>query len=149
MAQKTKESSKIEAPNATFTYKKGEDELSIFMSYGLLNRLTKVGENLERVMTISSDPELQDKCLALLLSPRKDGKPDPENFDIDRDTEGLDLETIQNLIIWAGEHVTSFFIGLGEKNMENAMKTQHVIEGMQEKANNLTASLIGSQNSTS
>lgn len=81
----------------------------IFMSFGLLSKLTKVVGSPDIVGAISVDPELRDSIIAELLAERKkSGKvinPVADLEDID-----VSVEDIEALLKWASEHLMGFFV---------------------------------------
>lgn len=133
MATKTEKSE--EAPDARFIYKKeGDGEYILFMSYALLNRLTRLCENIEKLLAISAHPELQEGIIAQLLAPTVDGKQLAQDFDLDRDTKGISPETIQEILMWAVGHMSHFFTGLMRKNLSHAKMTRKTLQLIEAQA---------------
>lgn len=117
----------------------GEDR-EIFMSFGLLNELTKIVADPSRLGAINLDPELREEFLISLLSKRKKSGKIEEVVDFD-DME-ISIEDIEKVISWAQEHVMSFFV----RSFRNI---QQVTGKYQEEVTSLTSSLAGSKSSPS
>lgn len=94
---------------ATFTLTLGHEDREVFMSYGLLNELSKVIGEPTAVGALGLDPELTEQVLGLVLTPRsKSGKPTgpaPELLDVE-----LTLEQVDDLLTWVASHLLDFFI---------------------------------------
>lgn len=134
-------------PPSKFEYTVGDQQKSLFMSYALLNRLTKVCPDVQQLVMINFYPEVQEKMLAQMLAPvlevtDENGetytRPAPEKFRIDEHTEGLELNVIQDMIIWAVGHMSDFLLGLTDKNMEPAVQTNERLKELAEKSNAIT-----------
>lgn len=126
------------APDNNLTYKSGTENKKLFMSYGMLNRLTRACPDIEKLLAISAFPEVQEAILRTLLAPEdEDGRPDPENFDMDRDTSGITAEVIQDIIMWAVGHMSHFFIGLADKNLSHALLSRKALNQIQKRAESL------------
>lgn len=129
-------------PDVNFTYKVKGKEHTLFMSYALLNRLARLEPDIDKLMRIIAAPALQDEIIMVLLAPRAGGKPDIENFDLERDTADISYEDIEKMLMWAVGHISHFFIGLMNRNLEHAGVTRKTIELIQKK----TEILIDSNN---
>lgn len=141
-------------PNTLFKYEKQvgdekSEEKQIFMSYALLNRLTRACPNIEQLAGISGYPEVQDNIIANLLAPVKNGKPSLKDFDMETDTAGIDPEVIQDMLLWGVAHITSFFIGLANKNLPAADVIRNQVKGLTEKVKNQIDSVDGLKSSDS
>lgn len=93
------------SPNHTFVTKTGA---SLFMSYGLLNRLTLLIGGPEQLEAVYLDSELQMAVLCNLL-----GHYDAEKQTFtpaQPDTLPLSVEEIPALLGWISEHVLDFFV---------------------------------------
>lgn len=118
----------------------GEEERELFMSYALLNRLTRlVGNHSSDISTIFVEPSVQHEILTEVLAPRKKGKRDP-NFDLDE--VPLETEAADEIIGWVGGHVMDFF-------MRGLERTAALGLANAERAKSLTSSLPGTEASTS
>ena len=93
------------SPNHTFVTKTGA---SLFMSYGLLNRLTLLIGGPEQLEAVYLDSELQMAVLCNLL-----GHYDAEKQTFtpaQPDTLPLSVEEIPALLGWISEHVLDFLV---------------------------------------
>lgn len=93
------------SPNHTFVTKTGA---SLFMSYGLLNRLTLLIGGPEQLESVYLDPDLQMTVLCNLL-----GHYDAEKQTFtpaQPDALPLSIEEIPALLGWISEHVLDFFV---------------------------------------
>lgn len=86
------------------TVKIGEDEKSFFMSYALLNRLTKLVGAQDDVAGMFLSPDLQTSLLSIIFA----GKGDPDKLDLDEIE--LTKEVANTLVEWAGGHILDFFL---------------------------------------
>lgn len=134
-----KNEEKRKPPEPKFVYTQSGKPKEIFMSYALLNRITRVCPGEEEASRISYNGPLQDAIMAVLL------KPKDQEFDLERDTDGIDAETIQDMLIWAVKHITHFFTGLIRKNLAHAQETMEESQELQNQAESLKGSTIGSQ----
>lgn len=123
------------------TVRIGDKDREIFMSYGLLNTLTRVIGDPAVVPAIAIDPDLRGKVLAEVLAERKkSGKVSAAVKDID-DLE-ISIEDVELLIDWVMEHVMSFFVRRMEKI--SAISSRH-----EKTLKHLESSLDGSKGSVS
>jgi hypothetical protein len=119
----------------TITIKFNNEDRDIFMSFGLLNDLTKLVSDPSEVPRILLDPDLRDAVLKELLAERKrSGKilkelPDVEDID-------ASPEDIEKLLDWTMEHVISFFVRslkktaqMGERHLETLKSLQSSLDG--------------------
>ena len=117
----------------------GEDR-EIFMSFGLLNELTKIVEDPARVTAISVDNDLRDMVLKSLLATRKVSGKVENPCDLD-DTE-ISVEDVERLLAWGAEHTLGFFLRSLQKVMELTKKNEKEMTALASFAS-------GSQGSTS
>lgn len=95
----------MSTPNHTFITKTGA---TLFMSYGLLNRLTLMIGGPEQLESVYLDSELQMAVLCNLL-----GTYDAEKQTFtpaQPDSLPLSVEEIPALLGWISEHVLDFFV---------------------------------------
>lgn len=93
------------SPTHTFVTKSG---ITIFMSYGLLNRLTLLIGGPEQLESVYLDPDLQMTVLCNLM-----GVYDAEKQTFtpaQPDVLPLSVEEIPALLGWISEHVLDFFV---------------------------------------
>ena len=92
----------------TLSVKLNGEVLSIKMSYGLLNVLTRRIGDLEAVTDIFSDGHLQSDLLVEVFSKRGPRGEIVEEFNLFG--SDLDSETVLSILEWIAEHVTDFFL---------------------------------------
>lgn len=125
----------------TFDISINGEAREIFMSFGLLNELTRIVQDPARIGLMAIDPDMREDVLYALLAERKPSgkilKPLPDIDDIEADY----LE-IERLLAWAMEHTLGFFVRLLQSAATAAEreKTQMV---------DLVSSLTGSPDSVS
>lgn len=122
------------------TIKINDEERELFMSFGLLNELTKIVVDPSRVGAVNLDPELRESFLTALFAKRK--KSGKVEEDIDYDDIDISVEDVESALSWAQEHVLSFFV----RSFRNI---QTVTEKYSEEVTSLTSSLAGSKGSVS
>lgn len=94
---------------ATLTVTVDGAERELFMSYGLLTKLSKELETADAVGAVPHDPELRDRVLKVALTERsKTGKAKKEIKDLD-DVE-ISIEDVELVLGWVMEHLTGFFV---------------------------------------
>lgn len=86
----------------------GEDR-ELFMSFGLLNELTKLAPTPESVALFGLDPETRTEVRKAILAERKSGGKISRPVD-DPDEIEVSIEDTELMIKWAMEHVIGFFI---------------------------------------
>jgi hypothetical protein len=92
----------------TLTVKVNGADREIFMSFGLLNVLSRHVGGVENVGTIALDHELRDTVLTEMLSERsKAGKLLNK---IDMEDVDIEVDDVLKLLEWATEHVLNFFV---------------------------------------
>ena len=85
-----------------------EEDREIFMSFGLLNELTKIIKDPTRVSSVAVDFELREEVLTSLLAVRKKSGKISEKVNLD--DADISVEDVERLIEWSSEHVLSFFV---------------------------------------
>lgn len=103
--------SAIHVPSATIDLTRiTAGDLTLMMSFGLLNRLSAMVGDLNNLTDIYLVPELQDAILYELLVPRTDqGKPTVP-YQMYQFSEGLSPEEGHRLLEWCEAHLTNFFM---------------------------------------
>lgn len=120
-----------------YEFKLGDRKLR--MSYGLLNELASAVETPENLPAIFADASLRTLVLyALLVEREPDGTPKDGDVLLD----DLTPDEAMNLLEWAMEHITDFFIQM----VERAARVSGKFDG---KASVLMSSLNGSESSAS
>lgn len=100
-----------------FRYKQNNEEKTIFMSFALLDQLMKAVGGIERVALIGTDFGVTDTIMSYLFTIDETGKPHPDKYDSYVHTNGLSLETVQDVQLWVGEHLNDFFITSAERQV--------------------------------
>lgn len=117
-----------------------EEERDLFMSFGLLNELSKILGDPQQVASVMIDPDLRTEVLSLVLAKRKkSGKLEEA---IDMDDVDISIEDVERVLHWTQEHVISFFVRSLKQVM--AVTTNHKTE-----VSNLASSMGGSPESAS
>ena len=125
------------------TVKLGESDKQLFMSYGLLNRLTLIVGGPEGAPAIGGVPEVQEAVLLEVFTERPKGEapvPPKSLEEIE-----ISLDDVANVLDWVGGHITDFFLQTVTKSMEKA-KAQ---EGRLQKLGLLVPIVTGSSSSPS
>lgn len=125
---------------ATISVMIDKNEREIFMSFGLLDSLSRIIEDPTRIPSISIDPDLRNKVLIATLAERKPSGKILQNIDLE-DTE-ISIDDVERLIDWAGDHVMSFFI-------RSLQKTVAVTKAREEEMKALASSFGGLKDSIS
>ena len=95
-------------PNDTIIVRVNGEDREIFMSFGLLNELTKRIGDPSRVSAVAVDPELRDTVLEALLATRSEsGK---VKSPVKLEDVAITIDDVENLIEWSTEHALGFFI---------------------------------------
>lgn len=95
-------------PDKILTFKVGETDREVKMTYGLLDELVNYVKDINEIATFFVDQETRNKVLVSILSDRTPTgkiitKANLEELDVD-------LEVIDEILAWAASHVTAFFI---------------------------------------
>jgi len=114
----------------------GEDR-ELFMSYGLLNELSRILGSIESIADAAMDPVVRDEVLIACLSERsKTGKLINR---VDIDDLGFSVDTAGAIIEWASEHVLDFFMKRVESANRLAEKQAARIKGLTPSSNGTEA----------
>lgn len=102
----------IKVPEKTLTVVIGTGEETttreLFMSWGLLDKLVNRIKDTDQIAEIFINGEIRNAILTELLAERtRTGK---IISTVSLDDLDIDLEQIDNLLSWASEHITSFFL---------------------------------------
>jgi hypothetical protein len=112
-------------------------ERELFMSFGLLNSLTRIVDDPSRVPAIRTDHELRDTVLAAALAERKpSGKIQKE---IDLDDADITIEDVERTLDWVMEHVMSFFVRALKKVVAVTEANKADMEALASSVNGLKA----------
>jgi hypothetical protein len=100
----------------------GEDR-EIFMSFGLLNSVTKIVYDMQMVATMALVPELREDVLKQLLAKRTpSGKVTAAIDDIDE--IDISIDDVVSLLDWTSEHLLDFFLKALDKAKSMADRNQ-------------------------
>jgi len=131
------------APRVTFEVTEGPDPKKVerLMTYGLLNEVTRLLSEPDRVPAFELDPYLAESVLKLIV--------------VDRDARGIPIENLDDFVLpqmspeqafiiidWVKGHVLDFFV---KRLQAAAQRAEHLVPQM--KA--LASSLNGLQSSPS
>lgn len=136
---------KVERPDANFTYKAGNVEKKIFMSFGLLDTIARKIGDIEKLFAVGADLELNQIVMSHLLTLNEKGRPEPTKYDAFESTEGVDFEDLQRLLGWAAGHLTDFFIESLEQTMDNLERQRVKFSKIKERGEDLQSLLVGSK----
>lgn len=84
----------------------GGATLNVFMSYGLLTKLSSLVPNPDMISTIGLDRELRDQCLGEALAPRSDAGDKLKAPSL----HDLSVDDANRLLEWMQEHLLDFFL---------------------------------------
>lgn len=128
-------------PNPTYTLKTIDgSEKDIFMSFGLMNAITRVVGNVDNVASLVNDHDARDQILVELLSERTKGGKVVNKAVLDE--IDLDYNEVLSLLTWAQEHMVDFF-------MKSLTGVKNLVEANKEKIQDLVSFLTGSAASPS
>ena len=116
----------------------GAQTQRLFMSFGLLNRLTLIVGGADQLPAMAGSPETQEKVLLEVFTIREKGKAPvvPESLD---EIE-VPLEEVAQILEWVSQHIYHFFMGQTEKAVEQAKNQQARLQALQSSAPGLVNS---------
>jgi hypothetical protein len=117
-----------------------EQPRELFMSFGLLNEISRDVGDVENVAMVGIDPELREKILQTLLAERDDDGKVTKKFNFFK--ADLSMDDINRVIEWVSENLLDFFL----KALAGANSLR---EKNEPKLQSLMSSLAGSQASSS
>lgn len=121
--------------NPIFSYKNGEKDEEIFMSFALLNLLSSIVGDPQNVTVVSVQPEFREALLNAVLCKRTKGGKVEEVRTID-DVE-IDPEVMEDMFDWLMDHVTAFTLRSLEKTMERANKNKERFQALKDSSSGL------------
>lgn len=101
--------------------KVGESTKRLFMSFGLLNRLTVLIGGVDALPQMAGSPEVQERVLLEVFTERSKGQAPIPPASLDEIEVGL--EDVARILDWVGDHIANFFMARTEKAVHQA-KTQ-------------------------
>lgn len=111
------------------------------MTYGLFNEIMKVIPNPAQITDlIINDPFLRDYVIRRVLTGNKRVETEEDlidPFDLD-----LDIDDLDDLVAWIGEHVLHFFMKSAEKTAKIGERYQSTVEELTQ----LSQSVLGAEN---
>ena len=132
---------KLERPPLSFTLQVGEEEQEIKMTYGMFNELMQVIPDPQNITELLiSDQGLRDYVFRRLLTGNK--KVAKEEDLVDPFDLELQLDQVDDLIMWAGDHILYFFTTSMTKVVSLGTKYEPTIRQLVQSKN-------GSENSDS
>jgi hypothetical protein len=144
-----KNETKVQIPDY-HTIKVGNESREIFMSYALLNLLAGYVVNLERLVTLHTDPYMHERLVTILLAPRDEkGRPQLEKEE-DGDLVPFDLfstnisrKEVDALMAWVEAHLLDFFMKGMEAMMNNVATQAPLLQKINQKTKDLELSIPG------
>jgi len=128
------------ATKDTITITVNEESRDIFMSFGLLNELTKLVGDPNQTASIMIDVDLRTEVLSLVLAKRKKSGKIEEA--VDMDDIDISIDDVERVLHWTQEHVISFFV----RSLKQVMA---VTKNHQTEISNLASSMDGLKDSAS
>jgi hypothetical protein len=122
-------------PDRTYKMKVDGEVKTITMSYGLFNEIMRVVPSPENITDlIIKDPYLRDYVIRRMLTPGRIEKDEDmvDSFDLD-----IDIEDLDGLVGWVGEHVLHFFMKSGAKMLAVSEKYQETIATLTQSSQSL------------
>jgi hypothetical protein len=80
----------------------------VFMSFGLLNEISRAVGDVEQIGMISVDPDMRETVLKILLSERDEEGNIVKNFNMI--TAKITMDEVNRLIEWVADNVFDFFL---------------------------------------
>lgn len=121
-------------PPLSFTVHNGEETLDIKMTYGLFNEIMHVIPDPQNISELLiTDQGLRDYVLRRMLTGNK--RVEKEEDLIDPFTLELDLQEVNDLILWVGDHILYFFTTSMTKVMTLGEKYEPTIRQLAQSKN--------------
>lgn len=128
-------------PSRTFDITVNGEKSTITMSYGLFNEVMKVIPSPAQVNELLiTNPFLRDFVIRRMLTGNKPVASDDDlidAFDLD-----IEIDELDDLVSWVGEHVLHFFMKSAEKTAKIGEKYQETVQEL----TRLSQSLPGAEN---
>jgi len=122
-------------PKDHFEIKQDGENREIFMSFGLLNEITKLMGDPATAASAFFNPELREKVLLAALHVRsKTGKIEHEVENLD-DLD-IDFASMEELLAWEVDHALAFFT----RSMDRVVKLKGQLENLQQAGSSLNGS---------
>ena len=108
-------------PPATLIVNNGGNPQTLFMSFGLLNRLSRHLGNIDRLPILAVDPELQETILIEVFTPRDKQGNVLEPITSLEQIE-ISLDDADKVLDFVGDHIANFFTRTAEKAQARAIE---------------------------
>lgn len=98
------------------------------MTYGLVNELARVIGDIDAIPMIGIEADLRDEVMKVLLAKRDSRgnvKETPDLFNLD-----IEIDQVQELLSWVGEHVLDFFLISLERGKELGKKNEDRLKAL-------------------
>jgi hypothetical protein len=113
------------------TVKNGEKDQVLFMSFGLLNRLTRRMGDIDQLPRLAMDTELQEAIIIEVFTTR-DEKGNP-TYTPTLDEIQVGLDDIDLVLDFVGDHIANFFMGAAEKAQKRVLQIHEKMAKAQAK----------------
>ncbi len=98
--------------------KRGGEPYKLFMSFGLLNRLTVIVGGADQLPQMANDPAIQEKVLLEVFTERSKGGVAIVPASLDEIE--VSLEEVASILDWVSQHIYHFFMERTEKAVRQA-----------------------------
>lgn len=100
----------------------------LFMSFGLLDTLSRIVIDPSRIAAIFTEPDLREEILkAALAHRRKSGKVESE---IDLEDTDISIKDVENVLQWVADHVMDFLLRSLRKVVEVTEQNKTLLQGL-------------------
>lgn len=117
-----------QALSPTLSIKLNDKDHEVFMSYGLLNRLTRHLGNIDHLPILAVDPALQETVLVEVFTTR-DSKGNATSTPTLHEL-AISLDDIDKVLDFVGEHIADFFTRAAEKAQARMVRINGRVEAM-------------------
>lgn len=131
----------IQAPTVPhhLTVQNGGVTQELFMSFGLLNRLTRHLGNIDQLPLLAVDPEMQETIILEMFTER-DKSGVATKIPASLDDIQVSLDDIDLVLDFVGDHIANFFVRSAEKAQKRLLEIHERVN----KASILTPTKSGS-----
>lgn len=115
-------------PSHRMTVTNGDKPHEIFMSFGLLNRITRYLGDIDQLPQLAVSPELQEAVLVEIFTER-----DKQGVALKvptLDEIEVSLEEVESILDFVGEHIANFFMQTAEKAQKRMLQIHARAEKM-------------------
>lgn len=100
---------------------------TIFMSFGLLSRITNIIGGPNEWTAVATSPDTQYQILQELLCVR-DPKTAQVTEDVSLDEIDMELSEIEKTLDWVGEHLIGFFTQRVQRSLDQVTRSNQALE---------------------